>query len=231
MKSDDTIIATIAFHAQKNSANPNLIVFRVEHRPPFRLENHTMYPLHFGQSTGTGLLASEDSTLDSMLLPFQNHNYAWDEPEMRRRSLVVKATGSADLPIPLDSLLGRFFLDRIAPGTDLRLESSKFKGEVVADGPTRVLRISDASIPKLSSVRQDERNYFHQKPETFHGTSISIIFKLSHGFGISFVDWQPQELVYARLNDIQLERKVDTQSKEVVTLSIGNIKVSDCSLC
>ena len=219
------IIATIEFHAQKNSANPNLIVFRVEHRPPFRLENHTMYPLHFGQSAGTGLLLSDDAVFDSMLLPYQTENFAWDEPEMRRRVLIVKATGSAEMPIPLDFLLGRFLLDRIAPGTDVRLESTKFKGEVVADGPTRVLRISDASIPKLSSFADNEGNYFQKKPESTYGTSTLVVLKLSHGFGISLVDWQPQELVYARLDDIQVERKVDIQNKESLTVSIGSIKV------
>jgi hypothetical protein len=218
-----TIIATVEVHARKKSAT-SLIIFRQASHPPFRLENHTMYPLHFGQSKA--LLGPEESALDSMLLPYQSANFAWDEPEVRRRAMIVKAAGSTDLPSQIDAMLGRFYLDRIAPGTELKLESPLFSGEIVADGPTRVLRISDASMPRLPSFRQDQPNDLFQKRDISRVLTLSLVVRLSHGIGVSIVDWSPQELVYARLDDIMLERKVNS-NKETVSLAVGNIKVNN----
>ena len=140
---------------------------------------------------------------------------------MRRRALILKSAGSTETSE--DLLLGRFQLDRIAPGTDLSLENPLFTGEVVADGPTRVLRITDAAMPRLPSVRQDELNHFQQKPDIPSSLAVSLVVKLSHGIGVSVVDWSPQELLYVRLEDIHLERKVNSK-KETVNIAIGNIQ-------
>ena len=220
---DYTVIATVECHAGRKSAT-SLIVFRQASHPPFRLENHSMYPLHFGQLRT--LMSAEESVLDSMLLPYQSADFAWDEPEIRRRAMMVKAAGSAEIPKSIDAMLGRFFLDRLAPGTELHLESSTFHGDVVADGPTRVLRISDASMPRLPSFRPDESSDFSHKFDMARAWSLSLALKFSQGIGVSIVDWAPQELVYVRLDDIQLERKIDF-SKDAVSITVGNIKVNN----
>jgi hypothetical protein len=215
-----TVIATVDFQARKSATS--LIVFRVASHPPFRLENHTMHPLYFGQSTI--FLGSDESALDSMLLPYQNADFAWDEPEVLRRAVTVKAAGT-DLPNSVDAMLGRFYLDRIAPGMELNLESRLFKGECVPDGPTRVLRISDASMPRLPSFRRGESNEFHRKPQ-MSSLSVSLAVKLAHGIGVSVVDWSPQELLYIRLDDILLERNINPK-RDAVSVAVGNIKVNN----
>jgi hypothetical protein len=216
-----TVIVTVEVIERKKSST-SLLVFRQSSHPPFRLENHTMYPLHFGQSSTR--VGSEDSDVDSMLLPYQSADFAWDEPELRRRALIVKSTGSTDLAE--NYMLGRFNLDRIAPGTELNLESTLFAGEVVADGPTRVLRITDASMPRLSTFRQDELNHFQQKPDLATSLAVSLLVRLTHGIGISVVDWSPQELLYVRLDDIHIERKLDAK-KDTVNIAIGNIQLNN----
>ena len=149
-----------------------------------------------------------------------------DQPESRRRALILKSTsfpGSTD-----DIVLGHFQLDRIVPGTVLKIESSLFFGEVVADGPTRVLRISDASMPRVSSFRQEAMDGFQNQRKEESGKSLksSFLVKLFHGIGVSVVDWAPQELLYVRLEDIQIERQLDAKA-DSVTFSIGKIKLNN----
>jgi hypothetical protein len=216
----ETVIVTFEVRVEKKSSTC-LLIFRRSSHPPFRLENHTMYPLHFGQSSTR--ISSQESDVDAMLLPYQNADFAWDEPELRRRALVIKSSGLAN---GRDFFLGRFRLDRLAPGANLKLDSPLFVGEVVADGPTRVLRITDAAMPQLSNSGNDEVNDFQQKHRVDAPITISLMARLSFGLGISVIDWSPQELLYARLDDIQIERNID-QKKDAVTVAVGNIKLNN----
>ncbi|KAG7355613.1 vacuolar sorting-associated protein 13, N-terminal domain containing protein [Nitzschia inconspicua] len=215
-----TIIVTVELRATKQSAT-SLLVFRQSNHPPFRLENHTMHPLRFGQALS--VLGQEETECDSMLLQYQSSDFAWDEPELRRRILIVKSSGSG---LVEDMVLGRFLLDKVAPGTAIKLDNDIFTAEIVADGPTRVLRISDASMPRISSFRQDEFDYFKHIPDVSRSFTISLVAKFSHGIGISVVDFTPKELLYARLDDIHVEKKTDTK-KDNVTFSIGCIKFNN----
>lgn len=216
-----SVIVTVEITATKKSAT-SLLVFRQSNHPPFRLENHTMFPLHFGQALAR--LGSEESDVDSLLLQYQNADFAWDEPEVRRRALLVRYLGSSETSDEVT--LGRFYLDKLAPGTDIELGNDMFSAEVVADGPTRVLRITDASMPRISSFRQDEFDYFQHAPEVLKPLTMSIVARISHGIGISVVDFTPQELLYIRLEDVQMEKNIDGK-KDKVYFSIGNIKLNN----
>jgi hypothetical protein len=216
-----TIIVTVEVRATKQSST-YLVVFHEASHPPFRLENHTMYPLSFGQALSG--LGAEDKDCDSLLLQYQNEKFAWDEPELKRRALVLKGSGSMNNP--RDIVFGRFSLDKIAPGTVLELESELFTAEVVADGPTRVLRISDASMPRISSVRRGEFEYFRNAPEVSKPVTTSLSIKISYGIGISVVDFSPKELIYMYLEDVEFYKKTDNK-KDDVHFSIGNIKFNN----
>jgi SHR-binding domain of vacuolar-sorting associated protein 13 len=215
-----TIIVTVELRANNQSAT-SLLVFRQTNYPPFRLENHTMHPLRFGQSLS--VLGQEENECDSMLLQYQNADFAWDEPELRRRVLMVKASSTG---LDEDLVLGRFLLDKIAPGTAIKLDNDIFSAEIVADGPTRVLRISDASMPRISSFRKDEFDYFKHVPDVSKSVTVSLIAKISHGIGISVVDFSPKELLYIRLDDIHFEKKTDAK-KDNVAFSVGCIKLNN----
>lgn len=214
------VIVTIELIGKKKGST-NVLVFRESNHPPFRLENHTMFPLHFGQAlTRRG---SDELEADTMLLPYQNMAFAWDEPEFRRKTLIIKST---DVPnLSEGSVLGRFQLETIAPGTHLILQSIQFLGDIVADGPTRVLRITDASMPSLAASR-DENTDFRRRPNEAAKISFSITLRLNQGIGISIVDWSPQELLYIRLEDIQVEKQTNSQF-DAVSLAIGNIKLNN----
>ena len=82
-----------------------------------------------------------------------------------------------------------------------------FTAEVVADGPPRVLRISDASMPRISSVRQGDFEYFRNAPEVSMPLTTALSIKLSYGIGISVVDFSPKELLYICLEDVDISKK------------------------
>jgi hypothetical protein len=214
------VIVTVELVEKKGGTN--MLVIRQSSHPPFRLENQTMFPLLFGQSLTR--LSSEETESDAMLLPYQRADFAWDEPELRRRVLVLKTTDNPSLPQGF--VLGRFQLDKIAPGTVLSVESSSFAGEIVTDGPTRVMRITDSSMPTLSSTRQDGLTEFQRWPVDKTETTRMFSAKLLHGIGISVVDWSPQELLYIRLEDIHMERTFYGNS-DIVSISAGNLKLNN----
>lgn len=219
----ERVIVTVEVQAEKNSATC-LLVFRQATNPPFRLENQTMHPLYFGQSATAR--SSKEADADTMLLPYQSADFAWDEPELRRRAMLIKYRDPRN---GRDSVLGRFFLDRSVPGSKPTVENSSFAMVVVADGPTRVLRLTDAAMPhmqQLSNERTGEKNDFRQLQDKDNAFTVSLVVRLSHGLGVSVVDWSPQELVYARLDDIQVERNIDME-KDTVTLAVGNIKMNN----
>jgi len=220
MKAQSTIV-TVEVLERKKAAS-TVLIFRQSVYPPFRLENHTMHPLTFGQSATS--ISVDETDADVMLLPYQTADFAWDEPELRKRTLFIAASDSAVLHDGF--VVGRFQLDQIAPGTMLHLESDLLAGEIVADGPIRVLRITDSSMPRLSSFRHDELSDFQHRDEGKKGMTLSLSIRLSHGIGVSVVDWLPQELLYARFDNIRIDQKVDEKTDHV-SISVGNIKLNN----
>ena len=144
------IIAEVEF-IEAGKSGGNILVFREASHPPFRIENQTTQAIHFAQSSV--LFGAERGqmpvSLDSTILPYHHADFAWDEPDERRRYLAVEV---ADLGNTVHRrLIGRFKLDRAAPGNRVRLSDSSFFAQMIADGPTRVLRITDSSLPPLPS--------------------------------------------------------------------------------
>jgi hypothetical protein len=227
------IIAEVEFIEGKNSGG-NVLVFREVSHPPFRIDNQTMQALHYGQSSvifgSERGNASSRVSLNSTILPYHQAEFAWDEPDEGRRKLVVEL---ADLGSTGDHcvhghriMIGRFDLDRMAPGTQLRMSDSMYSGQIVANGPTRVLRITDSSLPPLPSTEAAGLTSVDvfKKPETVSGIPSLIEVRLTHGIGISVVDWSPQELLYIKLDEFTLERQVDSKQERV------SFSISCCSV-
>mmetsp|Transcript_40995 Transcript_40995/g.123700 ORF Transcript_40995/g.123700 Transcript_40995/m.123700 type:complete len:3362 (-) Transcript_40995:38-10123(-) len=202
------------------------VVFSAAIAPPFRLENHSLRPLQFGQSCYLIDRIKGTSSVGDVtyLLPYHNANFAWDEPDETLRTVFIEV---ADFGLKGQSerqMLGVFRLDVLAPGSSLRLKNSEFYADIVADGPTRVLRISDASLPVLSrNVPETNRNML---VDAVSSSKQLLQVKLSHGIGLSVVDFRPQELIYVRFRNISVERKV-TSGVEEVTMSIGQISADN----
>jgi len=221
------IIAEVEF-VEAGKSSGNILVFREASHPPFRLENQTMQAIHFAQSSV--LFGAERGqmpvSLDSTILPYHYADFAWDEPDEGRRYLAVEV---ADLGNTVHRrMIGRFKLDRVAPGNRVRLSDSNYFGQVVADGPTRVLRITDSSLPPLPSneVAAQVPSEIFKKSESFSGPPSLIELKLTHGLGISVVDWSPQELLYIQFDEIMAERRVDA-TQESLAFNISCVSVDN----
>jgi len=222
-----TMIVNAEFHSKKQSGTC-MIVFRSCSHPPFRFENNTVHPLQFVQTYLSNnendiLYNREVESSETILLPFMSADYSWDEPEHRRKSVQFEVADFGNKA--KSSVLGRFNLDRIAPGTELKMDSSLFVCHVIADGPTRVIRISESSIQHITNASPTKEVRFGGQSEGNHVTFIATI-KLTHGLGVSIVDWSPQELLFLRFEEIQVTNRVDS-TKETIEASIGRISVDN----
>ena len=214
----------IQVEMREASKSPGVFIeIRPASHPPFRIENHTTTPIQFYQplfDEGDGPeiipLVPVESIDTIVVLPYHCAPYAWDRPDEVGRSIRVEIADFSVLGIvPIENVcLGQFYLDDLVPGSrQLRFQEKVFSIEVLADGPTRVLRISDASLPTIATTqdatRSSSRNY-------------SIEVNLSFGVGISVIDWTPKELIYLRMSNIGIDRGL-IGSIEHVNLQIGSI--------
>jgi SHR-binding domain of vacuolar-sorting associated protein 13 len=221
-----TMIVNIEFTASRSGTT--LIVFRVASHAPYRLENNTLLPLHFHQTSIFQSLRMTQRHQEAVILPYHSSDFAWDEPDFGRRSISILVADFGDLPNRMTgTYLGCFRLDYLAPGTDVKLAASRLELEakIVADGPTRVLRISEVS--ETGPVRLIESGGHQFQGVTDHHSSLTTMLHLSfHGIGISVIDWSPRELVYIRFDDILIERRNDG-SKESAGASVAKITVDN----
>ncbi|GAB9465872.1 Vacuolar protein sorting-associated protein [Globisporangium polare] len=180
--------------------------------PPYRVENYSLETLRIHQYR---VRRSE------ILLPHHSLDYAWDEPT-QERMLVVDMLPSAagDNSRPLR--IGTFALDKIQRYPDAL--GGTLGIEVSTDGPTRVLRFTDARLrgdrnneilalgseavgAKSKKLGQDFLRRFVSAP------SLHLSIQLQ-GIGISLVDGVPKELVYASISGINLEMIVSEEDRE-----------------
>lgn len=216
------ILVTIEFHDWKQEAGTCIIVFRPAVHAPYRLENNSIFPIQYRQMSSpfdadNTLPTSPSSSPDSVILPYHNAEFAWDEP-LGRRSVVLHLADFGDMPEYMHhKLLGTFEIDRVAPGTVLRLARLNLDAHVLADGPTRVLRVTEREKNFLGG--QDDEQFQKVEGQQLRVSS-QITVKLTRGIGISIVDWSPQELVYVRIEDIIFER-VEDGSSESGNLAVG----------
>jgi hypothetical protein len=225
-----TMLATVELQA-KQVTGTCVLVFRRAAHAPYRIENHSMYPLQYRQISSSfrlNMLSRHgDDYQDTVILPYHHADFAWDEPEFGRRSVAIQVADFGKLPNQMkNKVLGRFKLDWISPGTDLRLTSPLFLGQVIADGPTRVLRISEPPVPGAEMRSDGEQEEFQKRTKFHSGITTMLSVNLLHGLGISVVDFKPQELMYIRVDNILLEQRSDGQ-KESGSASIGSIIVDN----
>lgn len=225
-----TMLVTVELQA-KQVTGTCVLVFRPAAHAPYRIENHSMYPLQYRQISSSfrlnKLSRRGEDYQDTVILPYHHADFAWDEPEFGKRSVAIQVADFGKLPNQMkNKVLGRFKLDWISPGTDLRLISPLFLGQVLADGPTRILRISERPVPGAIMRSDGEQEEFQKRTKFQSGITTMLSVKLLHGLGISVVDWKPQELMYIRVDNILLEQWSDGQ-KESGSASIGSISVDN----
>jgi hypothetical protein len=220
------ILVTVEVISKLNSGTC-ILVFREAPYPPYRIENRTVFALQLRQVSSLFDMDAMPRNLHSMpgpiLLPYHDAEFAWDEPESSRHAVALSIADLGEQFAEKSNLfIGTVRVDRIAPGTTFRLRSSKFTGQVISDGPTRVLRVTETG--KSESLNQAEDVKVEERSPT--GLTWMITAKLQQGIGISVVDWTPQELLYVRLEEIFIE-KFHGGAERKLACSIGRIVVNN----
>lgn len=116
----------------------------------------------------------------------------------------------------------QFINQKMRPG------SGVLSVQVLPDGPTRVLQISDFSqrrmIRSSSSTEQEKSKEEVQKKEPEQ--ELELLVSLEEGVGVSLVNKAPEELVFTTLSGIDVHF-TRTAATEVLELSIQNIQVDN----
>nr|XP_020474604.1 vacuolar protein sorting-associated protein 13D isoform X1 [Monopterus albus] len=109
----------------------------------------------------------------------------------------------------------------------MRPGSGVLSVQVLPDGPTRVLQISDLNqrrpVWSSPSTEQDQsRDDVKREPEQ----ELEVLVNLDEGLGVSLVNKVPEELVFTTLSGIDVHF-TRTAANEVLELSIQNIQVDN----
>ncbi|GMH83588.1 hypothetical protein TrVE_jg11366 [Triparma verrucosa] len=199
------------------------VAFRVAEYPPFRIENHTFCPLRMYQDEGKGgMEVGGAGGVGVVLLPYHSASYAWDYPDMKKRRLIIETAAGrsgSDVGGGGESI-GQFGLDSLAPSSSL-LETvhGNFAAQIIAEGPSRVLRLSDANMPKVTNA--PESGGFEVGGKRFE---FEINLNISRGIGVSLIDGNPQELLFIKLGEITARRFMDGkggEEGEIVVKGLG----------
>uniref|UniRef100_A0A3Q2EIY1 Vacuolar protein sorting 13 homolog D n=1 Tax=Cyprinodon variegatus TaxID=28743 RepID=A0A3Q2EIY1_CYPVA len=116
----------------------------------------------------------------------------------------------------------QFINQKMRPG------SGVLSVQVLPDGPTRVLQISDFNQRRMlwssSSTEQDgsREEEIKMEPEK----ELEVLVNLEEGLGVSLVNKVPEELVFVTLSQVDVHF-TRTAANEVLELSIKNIQVDN----
>ncbi|XP_071393480.1 intermembrane lipid transfer protein VPS13D [Centroberyx affinis] len=116
----------------------------------------------------------------------------------------------------------QFINQKMRPG------SGVLSVQVLPDGPTRVLQISDFNQRRMNrtspSIEEDRHKDDVKKKEPEQ--ELEVLVNLEEGLGVSLVNKLPEELVFTTLSGIDVHF-TRTAANEVLELSIQNIQVDN----
>ncbi|XP_062872043.1 intermembrane lipid transfer protein VPS13D [Trichomycterus rosablanca] len=116
----------------------------------------------------------------------------------------------------------QFINQKMRPG------SGVLSVQVLPDGPTRVLQISDSNQRRMNrtspSTEENQNKENNQKKAA--EDELEILVNLEEGVGLSLVSKLPEELLFAVLSNINLHF-TQTATSQVLELSVGNIQVDN----
>ncbi|CAJ1055202.1 vacuolar protein sorting-associated protein 13D isoform X2 [Xyrichtys novacula] len=116
----------------------------------------------------------------------------------------------------------QFINQKMRPG------SGVLSVQVLPDGPTRVLQISDFNQRRMlrSSPSSEQEKSKEEVKKTEPEQELEVLVNLEEGLGVSLVNKAPEELVFTTLSGIDVHF-TRTAANEVLELSIQNIQVDN----
>ncbi|KAL2104176.1 hypothetical protein ACEWY4_001044 [Coilia grayii] len=126
----------------------------------------------------------------------------------------------------------------MAPGPEQQFINQKMRPgsgvlsvQVVPDGPTRVLQISDFNHRRMnrpSSTEETQSKDVSEEEKKPPEEELEVLVNLEDGVGVSLVNKVPEELVFTTLSGISVHL-TRTASSQVLEMSIQNIQVRQSS--
>ncbi|KYQ89086.1 vacuolar protein sorting-associated protein 13 family protein [Tieghemostelium lacteum] len=197
--------------------NINYIVINPESiYPPYRIENCTNSIMEIYQ------LDTDETKIH--VEPNESIRYIWKEP-MGTKRLDIKLLGT--------SYKKNASLDKVQAHKPVNIKykstgkDSTIKLEILANGPTNILRLTDSNQQHLKSNQSLPRSLSINQIMTGNRSSIMIDAYLG-GITISLIDSQPTELLYIGLDGIEFHFKEQANTMEqTIDFSIQNFKVDN----
>ncbi|KAF0691283.1 Aste57867_17461 [Aphanomyces stellatus] len=166
------------------------IVFRSSTNvPPYRIENFSLETIRIHQSR---------VRISDILLPHQTCEYTWDEP-LKPHLLVVDMLPSQADDNSRPIRIGIFSMDEI-----VEFGTKTLAVEVRADGPTRVLRLTDFTpfAKPLATTTTAVSKKDHAGWSQYLVAPVVDVHVKLHSVSVSLVDSTPSELLYISWNTV-----------------------------
>lgn len=126
----------------------------------------------------------------------QTHKFCWDDPFAKEPEVIVSvADKSAELSLDVITA-------EIKP---LKSKAGAISFEVIADGPTKLLVISDYASKDKGKQNLEESEIDASSAAVARKVSMELNLSMK-GIGVSIIDDKPQELLCTRLGDLLTRR-------------------------
>ncbi|ORY51917.1 hypothetical protein BCR33DRAFT_712120 [Rhizoclosmatium globosum] len=198
-----------------------IIFSREEGRWPIRVENNSDATVFFWQ---------QNSKNRYEVAPGQSRQYSWDNPSLLSKSVVLNINGKERL---IDVREIGHLVPLKYPTPDGTGRGGTMSIQVYAEGPTLVISLgnyneSNSVYKRLSTVRgstsaSGDEGFQKLNKEVKEHMTVQIRLE---GIGISVIDRQVKELLYASAKNIEFAY-VDTSMAQSITFSINWLQIDN----
>ncbi|KAI8844441.1 hypothetical protein BJ741DRAFT_543605 [Chytriomyces cf. hyalinus JEL632] len=199
-----------------------IIFSREEGRWPIRIENKSDVNVQFWQ---------HNSAKRYDLPPGQTRPYAWDNPSLPLKTIILNVNGR-DRQVDIREI-GQLLPFKY-PHTDGSGRAGIMTIQVVAEGPTLVISLGNyiesksvykqlSSRKSISSTSSADEDFQKLNKEIKEHVTVQIRLE---GIGISVIDKQVKELLYASAKNIEFAY-VDTSMAQSITFSINWLQIDN----
>lgn len=208
-----------------------VILSDVSSAPPYRIENYTPFTIDCAQLGESSLFKKADKEMDITIKPGEWRSFAWYNPLSKDRNVEIRVS-HRDAPqaktkkydIDYVGYHDPISIELASEGGDKSVIKKKFElvVQIVVDDSTRVFKFMEKELEmnRLESQEAQFENEFQQR-KMLYASSFDI--RLA-GFGLSLFDGYPQEVFFASLDVLQIQ-KVPSSLQWV--FSIFNLQLDD----
>jgi hypothetical protein len=207
-----------------------VILSDVSSAPPYRIENYTPFTIDCAQLGESSLFKGADKEMNITVKSGEWHSFAWYNPLSKERNVEIRVS-HRDAPHPKKKTYDIDYVGyhepisiEVAPEGDKSSDKKRFElvVQIVVDESTRVFKFMEKELEmtRLENQEAQFENEFQQR-KMLYASSFDI--RLA-GFGLSLFDGYPQEVFFASLDVLQVQ-KVPSSLEWI--FSIFNLQLDD----